>query len=70
MRQQWQEALDEHLIVGNPCGGKEAEALIEQEPNGTFVIATIYTDDQFKTADATVVNRVLEEFNIPKTGWQ
>jgi hypothetical protein len=71
MKQQWQEALDEHLVIGNDCGGGEgAEALIEQESNGTFVVETKYTDDRFATTDPSVVNRVLEEFNIPKSGWQ
>ncbi len=69
--QQWQQALDEHLIIGNDCGGGEgAEALIEQEPNGTFTVETKYTDDQFQTTDPSIVNRILEEFNIPLTGWQ
>ncbi len=69
-RPQWQQALDDHLMVGNTCGGDGAEALIEQQPNGTFVIETKYTDDHFQTTDPCIVNRILEEFNIPLTGWQ
>ncbi len=69
-RPQWQQALDDHLMIGNSCGGDGAEALIEQEPSGTFTVETKYTDDQFQTTDPSMVNRILEEFNIPKSGWQ
>jgi hypothetical protein len=69
--QGWQQALSEHLIVGNDCGrGDGAEALIEQDPNGTFIVETKYTNDHFQTTDPCIVDRVLEEFNIPKAGWQ
>jgi hypothetical protein len=69
--QTWQQALSEHLIVGNDCGsGDGAEALIEQQPDGTFVVETKYTQDRFQTTDPGIVNRVLEEFNIPLTGWR
>ncbi len=68
--QPWQQALSEHRVVGNDCGGDGAEALIEQEPNGTFTVETKYTDDKFQTTDPSMVNRILEEFDIPKTGWQ
>jgi len=67
--QGWQQALSEHLIVSNDCGsGEGAEALIEQQLDGTFVIETKYTEDRFTTTDANVVNHILEEFNIPLTG--
>ncbi len=69
--QGWQQALSEHLTVGNDCGsGEGAEALIEQDLNGTFIIETKYTDDHFQTTDPCMVNRILKEFNIPLTGWQ
>jgi len=69
-RPQWQQALDDHLMIGNSCDGDGAEALIEQEPNGTFVIETKYTEDRFRTTDPSSVTHVLEEFDIPLTGWQ
>ncbi len=69
-RPQWQEALDDPLMIGNSRDGDGAEALIEQQLDGTFVIETKYTEDRFQPTDPDVVNRVLEEFNIPLTGWQ